>query len=138
MEGWSEHTFKNGDRGWSFDYPLYHAFEPRDDLRPARVIDEDSWGLPCDDPICREKWHDRDDVNHVFEDLENGVSDSNRWEIEICKELEQPESDWYLNLCFSPDMTELTPDQVGALVNDLQWMLADCRQLNDRRKESLC
>lgn len=135
MEGWSRRTFKDGDEGWFFDYQNIRMRqpngEPLPDPIPAGIIDDETWGYRCDEPACREKYHDEIDGNHTHEALERELNKYSNYEIEIVKDGASPDSDWYLNVWTgSNDMTELTPEQLATYVNDLNWMAIECQTLN--------
>lgn len=145
MEGWVRHTFKDGTEGWWFQASLY-SVDGITDPRPASVIITDesetprlkgsgsTWGYPCEEPRCREEFHDREDPSHTLESLENDFSGKGGYEIEICKDPTRPESRWYVNLWMSEDLTELTPEDVAKFANDLQWMGIECATANAKQQ----
>lgn len=145
MAGWDRYTFKNGDEGWIFDYPNYHI-DGLDEFKPAHVIVEEpsdgaghvgygsSWGYPCTDSRCREEFHEHETADHTLESLEYDLTSRGSIEIEICKDMRAPDSDWYLNVWTGGDLTELTPEQVARFANDLQWMGIECANANSRAR----
>lgn len=134
MQGWVRHTFKNGDEGWRFLYALYSAKSSFLDQAPACVIGDDGWGYLCDEPLCSERVHDERGDSHTHQTLERVWKRETYYNIEICRDALDDDSDWYLNYWTGSDMCQLTPEQVGDMVNDLSWMLTDCKNLNLRRK----
>lgn len=134
MDGWKRHTFKDGDEGWIYNYSNYRS----DGLtfKPALVIiDQDAhpdatmlvgygetWGFNCEEPRCREKHHTHDAIHHTLDELTNQLTKRGSYEIEICKDINAPDGPWYVNFWSGPDLTELTPEQIATLANDLQWM----------------
>lgn len=145
MAGWGRHTFKNGDEGWVFDYPNYHI-DNLGDFKPAHVIVDEpsdsagqtgygsSWGYPCTESQCREKYHEHEDGSHTLDCLENAPTTRGYYEIEICKDMTKPASDWYVNVWTGGDLTELTPEQIATFANDLQWMGIECSNANNRAR----
>lgn len=141
MQGWDRYTFKNGDEGWIFDYTSYQIDHLNEFIPAAVIIDETSdspglvgygtsWGIPCTEPRCRNKFHESEDVNHVLEVLEDTINERGSYEIEICKDLTKPDSRWYLNVWVNGDTTELNHEQVAKLANDLTWMALECQTTN--------
>lgn len=146
MHGWSRYTFKNGDEGWAYDYPNYQT--DRLKFKPALVIvDEEAhpdatmlvgygktWGFKCDEPRCRETSHEHDAIHHTLDELTNQLTKRGSYEIEICKDIAEPDSPWYVNFWSGPDLTELTPEQIATLANDLQWMGLECATTNTKER----
>ncbi|MFJ4999892.1 hypothetical protein ACIP5T_17200 [Microbacterium sp. NPDC088619] len=145
MDGWVRHTFKDGDEGWAYEYPNYQIDHIKE-VKPACVIVEEEseaamlvgfgseWGYPCEEPRCREEYHEHDAVNHSLEVLENQLTERGGYEIEICKDIKYPELGWVLNVWTGPDLTELTPEQVATFANDLQWMGIECATTNAKER----
>lgn len=129
MDGWRRCPATD-DRAevWIFDYPNYNidGFT----LEPAAIIDETTWGYPCTEPRCRENLHEHNDGSHTLDVLENHLTKNGSYEIEICKDMTKPDSAWYVNLWANGDLTELTPEQIATLANDLQWMGLECATTN--------
>lgn len=145
MDGWKRHTFANGDEGWVYDYPNYQldrltgikaAHVIITDASPAKTIIGfgEAWGYACDEPRCRESFHEPEEVNHILDALENQLTKRASYEIEICKDINLPDSEWYVNFWAAPDMSELTPAQVATLANDLQWMGIECATTNAKEQ----
>lgn len=144
MDGWARYTFKDGSEGWMFEAPNY-GIVGKHDFRPARIRITsptegaghngygETWGYVCEEPLCREEFHDQEDPSHILESLENTFSDKAGYEIEICKDPTRPDSRWYVNLWMSEDLTELTPDDVAKFANDLQWMGIECATANAKQ-----
>lgn len=143
MAGWNRYTFKDGAEGWIFDYPNYNVDRLRD-FKPAQVIITDasasprnvgygsSWGYPCDEPRCREEFHEDEDVSHTLDVLENQLTDTASYTIEICKDATKPDSAWYVNVD-SGELYELTPEQIATFANDLRWMGIECATANAKQ-----
>lgn len=141
MDGWDRYTFKDGDEGWIFDYPNY-GINRLNHFKPAQVLVEEtsdtsgvigygsSWGYPCDEAQCREKYHEDEEVTHTLDSLTSELTSRAGYEIEICKDFTRPDSPWYLNLWTAEDLTELTPEQVTRFANDLNWMAIECKTTN--------
>lgn len=148
MDGWDRYTFNSGDEGWIFDYPNYQI-DHLQDFRPAQVIMDESsdspnilgfgttWGYPCEEPRCREGYHDDEDCSHTLESVHNQLTERGGYEIEICKDMTKPDSDWYVNFWANGDLTELRPEHVATLANDLQWMGIECKNTNDNKARTL-
>ena len=129
MDGWERYTFKDGDEGWVFTYPNYQTDHLKV-FKPAVIIDEDSWGYPCDEPRCRETHHSDDDSSHTLDALQGQLGRNAGYEIEICKDATKPNSAWYLNFWTCGDLSELTPADAAKLANDLNWMSIECQTTN--------
>lgn len=130
MDGWERYTFKDGDQGWTFDYPNYQIDRLKE-FKPAVIIDESGWGYPCNEPRCRETHHRNDEsASHTLESVECELGRYGGYEIEICKDAEKPDSEWYLNVWVQGELSELTPAQVSKLANDLNWMSIECQTTN--------
>ena len=146
MDGWKRHTFKDATEGWVFEYTNY-AVDKLKIFKPAEVIIEEqsdsdtlvgfgsAWGYPCDEPRCREKLHDSEEGSHTLESLENAPTTRGSYEIEICKDMTKPDSDWYVNFWAAGDLSELTPEQIATLANDLQWMGLECATTNAKARK---
>lgn len=144
MHGWVRHTFNDGDEGWAFEYPDYQI-DNLDLSKPARLLIEESsnsptivgygamWGYPCDESRCRESVHESEEANHTLDSLDNQLTKRGGYEIEICKDMTKPDSDWFVNLWANGDLTELTPEQIATLANDLQWMGLECATTNAKQ-----
>ncbi|UUE19876.1 hypothetical protein [Microbacterium sp. J1-1] len=147
MDGWERHVFRDGDEGWRYDYPNYQI-DRLTDFKPAHVIIThgstakklvgygEAWGYPCEEARCREAFHEAQEVNHTLDTLDKQLTKRSSYEIEICKDISQPDSEWYVNFWTSPDMTELTPEQIATLANDLQWMGLECATTNAKEKSA--
>lgn len=147
MDGWTRHTFKDGDEGWLYEYTNYQI-DPTAQSKPAYVIIEEqsesdglvgfgsTWGYPCKEPRCSENYHEHEDGSHTLDEVEKAFNARGSYQIEVQKDMLAPNSDWYLNLWFNGDCTELAPEQIASLINDLQWMSAECDAANGRGKST--
>lgn len=145
MDGWARHVFKNGDEGWIYDYPNY-KMDHLQEFTPAHVIVEEpsdspkiigygtAWGYSCEEPRCREKHHEHEDPSHTLESIDNQLTKRDGYEIEICKDMTKPDSDWYVNFWTTGDLSGLLPAQIATLANDLQWMGIECENANSRAR----
>lgn len=141
MNGWKRHTFKDGSEGWCFNYPNYQI-DGLKDSKPANVIIEESslsptlvgfgssWGYPCNESRCREKYHEDEDGSHTLEVLGHAFNSRGSYEIEIRKDMRDPGGDWYLDVWTNGDLSELTPAEVSRFANDLNWMSIECTTAN--------
>ncbi|MGM1018005.1 MAG: hypothetical protein ACQEW8_10755 [Actinomycetota bacterium] len=147
MSGWERHTFKDGTEGWWFNYPNYQI-DGLKDFKPANVLIEEpsaspnlegfgsSWGYPCNESRCREKYHEDDDGNHVLEVLGHDLTTRGSYEIEIRKDAMDPDSAWYLNVWTNGDLCELSAEQAARFANDLSWMSIECQTANAKGNAS--
>lgn len=141
MDGWRRYTFKNGEQGWVFEYG-YYRIDNIKEFKPARVIIEQKaeaksligfgsdWGYKCEEPQCREKYHGWQDISHTHDALDKQLTERSSYGIEICKGIADPGAQWYVDIFTSPDFCELTPEQVSAFANDLNWMAIECATTN--------
>lgn len=92
---------------------------------PYSMIDRSPDAVVCDEPLCSATWHP-DWQNHVVDHVRHREAGKS-WEIEVRRPVEGRDP-WTVDIVVDDFFG--TPADVAELVNELNWMRAECERAN--------
>ncbi|WP_431795644.1 hypothetical protein [Microbacterium enclense] len=115
---------------WADDRTYTYAFNSRTYVDPYTHSDLSPDVTACTEPLCVERWHE-DGTMHRLDEITRKLPER-RGQYSLAVTMVPGEA-WQVDL-FTDEFFG-TPDEVAALVSDLQWMAAECRRANERTGE---
>ncbi|MDQ1217980.1 hypothetical protein [Microbacterium arborescens] len=122
------HRWAQVTSDWADELTFSLRFTSRPYRDPHMFTDHSQPAFVCDEPLCRDSWHDGYGTHEADSVTRKLPEDRGRYSISVTRMPEGGEP-WKVDVM--ADDFFGTPEDVAAFVSDLQWMSETCRRANE-------